>query len=257
MIRGRDFTEADVENAPQVAIVDQEFVRRYFEGRAPIGLEIAFGGDTVLRQVVGVVGNVKQGGVLGEDYPTVYLPFAQTPSSEMTIVLQGDGTGAVTNQLNAIVREVDPRVRVLEVGMFRDRLAAVIAPDSFYAAIAAAFGAMALLLSGLGIYGAIAFEVARQRREVGIRLALGASPQRIREAVIRLALRVVVPGVIAGIALSLGAAGASRRFVVELPTNTISIAIACAALVVTGLSAAMLPAFRAGRTDPVAVLRVE
>jgi ABC-type antimicrobial peptide transport system permease subunit len=210
-----------------------------------------------MRQVVGVVGNVKQGGVVGEDYPSVYLPFAQTPSSEMTLVLQGDGSGALTTQLNAIVRDVDPRVRVLDVGMFRDRLASVIAPDSFYAAIAAAFGAMALLLSGLGIYGAIAFEVARQRREVGIRLALGASPQRIREAVIGLALRVVVPGVIAGIALSLGAAGVSRRFVVELPTNAISIGIACAALVVTGLSAAMLPAFRAGRTDPVTVLRVE
>jgi putative ABC transport system permease protein len=258
VLRGRDFTSADRDNSAPVVVVDQSLARRYFPGGNALGEHVFVAGDSVPREIVGIVGSVKQGGVSSEDYPVLYAPLLQMPSPEVTVALRVAGsTSAAVPGLRSAIREIDPQAPVLDVAAYRDRIASFIAPDSFYAAIALIFSVIALLLCGIGLYGVVAFDVARQRRDIGVRMALGASTKRIRRDVTVAAMRLVVTGVVLGAVVAVATQSAIRRLFVDVSSDVVGLSIACAALLGAGLCAAFLPALRASRVDPLAAIRSE
>jgi len=258
ILRGRDFTAADRANTNPVLIVDQALAHRYFADANPIGQRLMIAGDSTPREVIGLVGNVKQGGVGSEDHPITYAPLSQMPTTEFTFAVRMNGdVSSAARGIRSAIREVDPVAPVLDVGPYSDRIASVIAPDSFYAGTALVFSAIALLLCGIGLYGVVAFDVARQRREIGIRIALGASIATVRRQVVAAAMRLVLTGVVVGALAAFATQNVIRKLFVDVSADLAGLGVACAALLAAGLCAALVPALRASRVDPLVAMRAD
>jgi predicted permease len=264
---GRDIDERDTATAQPVVVVNDAFVRRFFPGRSPIGETVA------ARTVVGVAGDqLAQGGykangalrsVRDVATPSIYVPLAQSanlfPPDRTGIsisVRSASGPPApLARSIGAALTDVEPDV-AFSVRPLSDYLDASLAQERIVAYLAGSFGALALLLAGLGLYGITSYAVSRRRAEIGIRLALGAAP----ESVIRLVLARV--GLLVGVGVLVGAVASAwlSRFVAALlygvePRDPATLAAAALTLGVVGAVAGWVPASRAARIDPAYVLR--
>jgi predicted permease len=260
ILDGRDFTSDDTPGSPMVAIVNEAFARRFNAGRNPVGMRVRQPWD-IERRVVGYVTDAVYESLRDPVPPTLYMPYGQSkvlPSSTSVSIRAAGGSPAqLTRPLIAALSQVDRDLIVTPRSM-ADRLDAALVQERLVAALSSFFGALALLLAGLGLYGLTSYAVNRRRSEIGIRIALGAAPSGVMVLVLRQAALLVATGILIGTGLSLWA----TRFVSPLlfrlePHDPPTLAVAILLLAAIGLFAGWLPARRASRLDPAQVLREE
>jgi putative ABC transport system permease protein len=262
--RGRSFTDSDGPEAPQVVVLSESAVRRFFPDEEPVGKTIRLGlgrgrGRKAGGEVVGVVGDVKELGLAAESPPEVYLPYAQFPIQSMDVVLRTDvpprSLAAVAER---VVHGLDAELPVARVATLDEVLARSVSEPRFYALLLGSFAATALFLAALGLFGVMSYAVAQRTRELAVRIALGARREEMLLLVLREALVLGVGGVAAGLfgALALSRVIASMLFELS-PTDPATLAGVAGTLVAVALLASYLPARRATRVDPVIALRSE
>lgn len=262
LLRGRAFERGDGPNATHVAVVSRSLAERQWPGEDPLGKLIQFGninGDLTPFTVVGVVGDVRELGLEADARPTFYAYYRQRPGAVRVFwtAIRTSSPEHVVAAAREIVQRMNPSVPV-EFVTSEQPFSASLAARRFDLVLLTVFGAAALLLALAGIYGAIAFMVARRKREIGLRRALGARRQTV--VTMGLSRSVLIAG--AGVAAGLAAAFAVSRLAASLlygitPYDPPAYAGAAAAVLLAAVAAAWLPAARAARIDPMAALRDE
>jgi putative ABC transport system permease protein len=264
---GRDISDRDRAGAPRVALANQAFARKYLRGDTPLGRTIAstVGAPPLSMsiEVVGVVDDALFGSLRAPQHPMLYLPIAQNDWAPTGSLAQADlsvrSDGAPPMQLArsvaAAIHAVNPEL-VVTFGSLTDQVNATLTQERVVALLSGFFGALALLLASLGLYGVTAYAVARRRTEIGIRMALGAAPSSVVRLVLARVTRLVGIGVLAGAGVSLWAS----KFVAALlyglePRDPATLVAAVLVLGAVGAAAGWLPAYRASRIDPADVLR--
>jgi predicted permease len=255
-IAGRDFTEQDRADAPKVAIVNESFARLYGPGRDPIGTKI--GVERPEYTVVGVVKDAKYAHVRETPPPVWYVPYEQQPNVKYLdlYVRTGGDPERMKESVRAAIASIDRSVAMFDVWTLSDQIDDLLVAERTVAALATFFGFTAAVLAALGVYGILAFLVTQRRREIGIRMALGARPAAIVRMVTRDAGPAVGCGLVAGavLAAALGRYTASLLYGVT-PLDVFSLAGGVLVMAALAALAASLPARRASRVDPVQALR--
>jgi predicted permease len=265
LLAGRDFDASDVlpvgEIGPRCAIVNEAFVKRYLAGRDPLGVLIARGGGSDIKpnsRIVGVVADMSYRGVRDHS-EQVFFPLFEHDDTGATfyIKVRGAPEQAIPS-IRGIVRQDDPRLPILWFRTMDDQVNRSLSTERLLAALSASFGALALTLSLIGLYGVMSFVVARRTREIGIRLALGAT----RASALRLVLRDAVVMIAAGVALALPCVAALGKLVQSqlfgvTATDPATVATAALVLAAGALAAAFIPAWRASNVSPTDALRLE
>jgi predicted permease len=263
IVRGRAFTETDDAGRPRVAIVNQAFVRTYFGDEDPIGQQI---GDTSLspesiREIVGVVGDIRDGPLDEEIWPAVYFPFEQDPSAYFAVLARTEqDPRALLPSLVAEIRAVDPDLGTTGGAVIEERIAdsPVAALRSSATWLVAGFAALALLLGTVGLYGVTAYSVGQRTREIGLRLAMGAERRSVITLVLREAAQVTAVGVVLGLLGAVAAASGMRALLFETPPWDLPTLVSVATVLVgAALLASLVPARRAASVDPMDALRAE
>jgi putative ABC transport system permease protein len=264
MREGRAFDDRDGPGGMPVAIVNERFARDFWPGRSPIGQRVSFRWqkEPYWMTIVGVCGDLKGIRVTEDDSRTVYAPYVQRSSEWQrwgTIVLKGRvDPHTLVAPLKRTVWAVDPTLTLDQVQTIEERRSVQTAQQRFNALAVAAFAAVALLVALQGIYALLAYAVEERRREIGVRIALGASTGDLLRLVVGRGLRLAAIGLFGGLvlAMALGRGLQSLLFEVE-PTDPLTFVAVAALLGVTALAACTVPAWRASRVDPMTALRTE
>jgi predicted permease len=260
LLAGRDVTDADTPDKDPVAVINETFARQIYPGDNPIGRRFILNlGNSKPHEIVGVVGDVKLMTVEGEIRPTAYLSSRQYAFGMMTFVVRttGDperlGPAAV-----GVIRQIDPLLPVAAVRPLDEVFAESIARPRLTAVTMTVFAAAALLLAGLGVYGIVSYSVAQRAREFGIRVALGAKPSQIIGMVVGQNLRIVVAGLILGVAAAIPVTRLMRGLLYQVgPNDPVTFVAIGAILAAVAMIAAYLPARRGTQVDPVVTLKAE
>jgi predicted permease len=263
VLLGREFNERDIAGAPKVGIVNQKFVKRYFKGADPLGRHVGMGIDPGTKtdiQIVGVVGDTKYESMRDEIPDELYIPNEQTEFANGVTVYaraQGDPT-QIFSTLRATVRGIDTTVPMNDMRTLSDQVQISLLTERLLATLSSVFGCLATLLAALGLYGVMAFMVARRTREIGIRIALGAGQGSVVWMVLRETLTLAGIGVAIGLA---GAYGITRLIQTQLfgvqPTDLLTMAAASLGIAAVTALAGYIPARRATGIDPMSALRWE
>ncbi|HKG93548.1 MAG TPA: ABC transporter permease [Gemmatimonadaceae bacterium] len=258
LLRGRAFTARDRPGAPPVMIVNQAAARTIWAGDDPLRVPVAGDGETIA--VVGVVGDVRYEDIESPARPAIYVPYPQSPRARGTLVLRTAAAdpAALAGALRRELRALDPGHAVYDLKTMRERLHDATARSRFSTTLLGAFAAVALLLAAVGIYGVMSLAVAQRTREIGIRMALGAARGRVLSMVLAQAMALAGAGVAAGFA---GAVLATRALGAILygvtPLDPLTYAASGVLLALAAAAAALVPAVRATRVNPLEALRVE
>jgi putative ABC transport system permease protein len=260
--RGRAFTERDNANAPAVAIIDETMARLYFPGVNPIGQRFKNTDEKKPRprEIIGVVGDVRHSSLAARPAPHIYSPQAQQGIQAMTVAVRS-ADAPPTALLQMVRREiaaVDPNVPIADIRTMEQMVASSVAPWRFTMALLSAFAGVALLLASVGIYGVLAYSVNQRRREIGIRMSLGAQ----RRDVLRLFLGQGLAVTLLGIVIGLSGAWALTRIMRSLlysvsPTDPLVFLTVPLAFAAVALLASFFPARKASRVNPIVALRSE
>ena len=262
VLNGRVFDRRDKPGSPGVVVVSEALARRYFPGEDPVGQRLKHGGPSLnnpYSEIVGVVADVKYEGLAEPEEPVYYESSDQNPSRGMWLAIRTAGpAGRWLSAVQAQIRAVDPDVPVARAGSMQDALRESVALPHFRTTAMAIFALSALALAAVGIYGVLAYSVERRTREIGIRMALGATPKGVIRLVAGQGSRLTIVGIALGL---LGASGLTRVLQGMLFGVAASDAVAFvgAALVLgtVALAAILMPAWRAARIDPINALRHE
>jgi predicted permease len=260
---GREFTAADRAGAPLVGIISETMARQYWAGRDPIGTHIRSRSFPEPIRVVGVAGDV----TVGLDRvaePFAYLPLAQHPrflNAPVPMVLLArarSNSTALAASIRRVLHAIDPTLPVTEVAPLDDRIAELLMPQRLGSALLSALGGLTVVLVIVGAAGTVAYGVSRRRREIGVRLALGARRTQVASAMTRSALVSMAAGVLAGIIGAAAVGHLASAFLYGIaPTDTATFAAAAAVLVLATGAASFLPAWRAAGMDPAEILKAE
>jgi putative ABC transport system permease protein len=258
--RGRLFAASDTIASPKVCVISATFARRFFPGESPVGRRLLFGfKESVAREIVGVVADVKRDGLAAPSRPEVYVPFLQDPwwASYIAVRTTGDPE-RLSAAVRRDIRALDPTLPIADIQPMTRFVEDSVAQPRLRAALLALFGATALMLAVLGVYGVISYNVGRRTREVGIRMALGAQRRDVLELVLRQGLGLTAVGLAAGLAaaLLLTRPLTSLLFGIE-PLDPTTYGSVAAILLLASLAACWIPARRATRVDPIRTLRYE
>jgi predicted permease len=265
LIAGRLLADADRAGAPPVAVVNETGARRFWPGENPIGKRVWFGSATGFTdpanpvEIVGVVGDVKYEAVdqPDADRADFYTSYLQFSFPDTMVLVKGHGaTLSLLPALRSAVASVEPALPIYDTMMLDDRIAAAVSRPRFNATLVTGFAGAALLLAAVGVYGVLSYSVSSRMREIGVRLALGASTRRIVGLVLGEGLRLTTLGTVAGLVAAIAASRLMQGLVFGVSASSPRILAIGAALImaVAGI-AAFLPARRAGMVDPVQVLR--
>jgi predicted permease len=263
LLGGREFTTQDRAGAPKVAIISERLVREYSPGGASqaLGKRVRLGDDGDWLTVVGVVADIRQRGLDQPVQPLIYVPFQQERSGlvrYVNFVVRTATPGNTVEGIRAEIRRAAPDLPILATVTMDEAIAASVAQPRFRMLLLMLFAMEATLIATCGIYGLMAYAVTQRRHEIGVRMALGAKRSDVLQLVLGRALRIVVAGVLVGIAGAMGVTRVLQRFLFGVtPTDPIAFSIVTALLIVVGLVAAWLPARRATRIDPCVALRAE
>lgn len=258
LLMGRDFSFGD-KGGPRVAIINQTMARYYFGSRDPIGRHVTFDGDGQPYQIVGVAGDAKYMEMREATWRTIYLNTFQEPSVDSRFALRtGVDPEAVAPDVRRVVRDMLKTVSVKSITTLTDQVNASIVPERLMATLSLWFGVLGALLAAIGLYGLLAYTVARRINEIGIRMALGATQSNATWMVIRDALGMVCIGSAVGAPIAFWSERFAASLVPELQIRSaVPIASGTVAMIAIALLAAYVPARRAARVDPMAALRYE
>ena len=258
LLRGRDFATSDSKSTPRVAIVNQTAATAYWPGQDPVGRHITFAGEGLPVEIIGIVKTANYQAIAEAPQPMVYLSLAQYyfPTAVLYVRTAGDPEaviGAARREVQTLDRNLLLQVESLETSI-RELLWA----QRLSAGLLAVFGALALLLATIGIYSVISYSVRHRTREIGIRLALGATVGDIHRMILGEGIRLVAVGVAAGGAVSLAAAGSGGGMLfIGNPRDLLTFTLVPAMLALVGVIACWIPAIRATNIDPSVALRDE
>jgi putative ABC transport system permease protein len=263
LVKGRLFSSEDREGAPRVAIVNETFVRLHYPNEEPIGKRIRIGRQgSVVREIVGVVGDVKHYALTDKDTAQMYEPFRQAPGQAMSIVLKTRSEpDEFASTVRAAIQRVDAEQPVSSIITLDKMLSDAGALPRVQAVLMGALGAIALLLAAVGLYGVMAYSVSQRTQEIGIRMTLGANRGSVLRMVLGQAVLLTSIGLVIGLAgaVALGQLLASvlepMLFQVK-PTDAATLLLVAAVLAAVALVAAVIPARRATRVDPIQALRL-
>jgi putative ABC transport system permease protein len=260
ILKGRRFEDTDRENAQPVAIVSDAVARRLWPKENPLGKRIRFWStDTMkLRTVIGVAGDAHMR-TMRQATPAVYIPWRQADFWQFNFAIRTSGTlGAVLPAIRRELRAVDPALALWYAKPMDELLAAPLAQPRMSALLMSAFGAAALLLAAIGLYGLMASLVREQTRELGIRMALGAAPERLRRAVLGHALMISGGGALVGLVATFATSRLLGKLLFEVsPADPLALIGACVVLLTVVLAAAYVPARWATKVDPASALRAD
>ena len=260
---GRPIGPQDDRSAPYALVVNQQLVKQYFHHQNPIGHAINLGDDKTPRlyEVVGVAANVKYGNLEDDFVPTIYLPYQQRPSILNFMTFEVRTSGDVEQVVRAIEHEaqvVDKNVPLVDMRTETRVIDEALLLRSIFATLSTSFGSLALVLACVGLYGTMAFAVARRTNEIGVRMALGARRGTILGMVLRETLTIVLIGLAAGFPLAWFAAMALESQLYGLtPHDPATLVLATLTIVAVTAVAGYIPARRASRVDPMVALRYE
>jgi putative ABC transport system permease protein len=258
LLAGRDIAETDVRGSPLVFVVNQAFADSILRGREPIGRQVVMDYEYTF-EVVGVVGDVRTGGLGDWRFPAMYGSHGQIPYFDMGLAVRTLGRpGPVTAALRAAIRGLDRDIPDPEFLEMHALLAQSQVGRRVRTLLLALFAGVAVSLAVIGLYGVLAQSVAERRREIGVRVALGAAPRDITALVVRRGLTLVALGIGLGLAGSLAAARLLEQMLFRVtPADPVTLVIVSALFSAVALAACLLPARRAVRVDPVTVLQTE
>ena len=259
--RGRGFDPNDGPTAPQVAVINETLARKVFPNQDPIGQHVRMGPNPSgpWTTIVGVIGDIKHGGLEEEMQPELYINYLQGAPVGPFIVLRTAGDpAALAETVRAEIRNIDKTIPTYDMRTMSTLRTEAVSTRRFILLIVAAFGALALGLAAIGVYGVMSLIVSERTREVGVRLALGAEPSQLLTMIVGQAAKLAVIGVVIGVAAALPLAPFldSQLYGVESfdPATFVSVPVA---LIVIATLAALVPARKAMRVDPVTALRIE
>ncbi len=258
LIAGRTFRENDDEHGDNVALVSRSLAHHRWGNRDPVGRRVRFGGDEDWTRIIGVVGDVKEISLSDPPPEQFYRPIQQLPATGFIVVRAADGSGAVANQVRRSMHDLDPQIAINFVKTLEQaRNDAETSPRTM-ARLFTLFAALALLIAIAGIASMLALWVRQRTRELGIRMALGASPGEIVGAILRQGLSLTAAGIAFGIATAWILTSALKGLLFGVtPTDFTTYAAVSALLLAAALAACWVPARRAGRIDPQQALRCE
>jgi predicted permease len=259
VMRGREFSDVDRDGSEPVVIVNAFAANRWWPNQNPLGQQIRFteGRDRYHATVVGVVGNTRFDGTATRIRPEVFAPAAQSKVRSVSFVVAttGDPLG-VTNALKRAVWKAAPKLPITEANDLASMASGSVGDARFFSVAMTLFALAALTLSALGVHGLLSFAVAQRRREIGIRIALGASAARVGRLVLARALVMGIVGVAIGLAAARGLTRYMESVLLEVtPTDAMVFNLAAIGVLLIALIAACAPAYQALRVDPVKSLR--
>jgi predicted permease len=260
--RGRAFTEQDNATAPRVVLVNQEFVSHFLPGEEPLGKQIQLevsGTTPEWSEIVGVVSNVKTFSESTTDDPQVYEPFLQRPVATLFLMIRATGNpNVLAADLRNSVAQVDadlPVARVMSMSAVIDRQKA---GNPFFSRVLGVFAVLALILAVIGIYGLIAYSVGQRKREIGIRMALGAGRMDVLRMILGQGFRLTVIGLVIGLVLALPLPKVLSSMFVDLQVQAFWLyLIVPPAILLIALPPMYIPAWRAAKIDPTTALHHE
>jgi predicted permease len=256
--RGREFTAADRDGAPKVAIVSEAFARKFWPAQDAIGKRVSMDGGDTFMEIVGIARDAKYRSLTEEPQPYIYYPHAQYPSAHMVLLARTTGDAdLLINALRNEVRALAPALPAPAIHTFARHMMLATLPQSIAAVLLSALGLFAVAIAIIGLYGLIAFGVAQRAREFGIRMALGAASSDVRRLVMNQALRLVGIGILCGAPVAVALAFVVRSFLNIAPLDPVPFIGVPLLLAVCAAVASYGPAQRATRQYPAATLRAE
>ena len=257
LVRGRLLSDSDDAQAALVVLINEETVRRFFSRQDPVGQRIFLYGAP--RAIVGVIGDEKIHGLAEATPIAAYLPVAQVPSSSVTLIARISGDPMlVAGSLRATVKEIDPALAVFGVEPLESTLAQSTGEQRFVMLLVGVFAGLALALAVIGIHGVLSYSVVQRRREIGIRVAVGAEPEQVVRVVLGQGVRLTAVGLGVGVGLALLFSRSLAGLLFGITaTDAATFAAVVALLAAASMLAMWLPARRASRVDPLVALRYE
>src|SRR5262249_10958351 len=261
--QGRDFTAADnVISSSYHFIINEAFAKKYFPGEDPLGKQISAWMDedkNPFGEIVGVVGDVKEGTLDQEPKPTVYYIHAHLVYGEMVFILRTEQEPlSLAESAGNVIHRLDRELPVSDLRPMTAVVRQTFARQQFSAVLLGGFSLASLLLAAIGIYGVLAYAVTQRTREIGVRVALGAEPRTIIRLIVASGARMVIAGSLAGLAAALALSGLIKGLLYGIgPRDPLTFLAAPAVLVAVALMAAYVPARRAARVSPMEALRAE
>jgi predicted permease len=265
MLRGRAFNEQDREESPGVVMVNEAFARRYWSGQEPIGKRIQMGvarsgaNDSPYLEVVGVVKDGKYVTLGEEATPFFYLNLAQRYQSSPTLIVRTSGNPLdYLPAMRGEVAALDKNLPLYDVKTMRQHLGLALLPARLAGSVLGVFGVVALIMAAAGIYGVMAYSVAQRTREIGVRMALGASAGAVLKLIVGQGMKLTLAGMAIGLAASLALTRLMKSMLFGVSaTDPLTFVVVPLLLIMVALLAALVPARRAARVDPMVALRVE
>ncbi len=259
LLQGRQLTEQDKSGAPLVIVINDILAARLWPGQDPVGKRLRVGFEKEQREVIGVVGSIKQAALDAQARPAMYMPHAQSPTNRLTLLVRTTGEPlAMAAAVREQVRAIDSDVPVTHVQTMETVLGASVAQPRFSMLLVGLFAGLALVLSTVGIYGVMAYSVSRRAHEIGVRMALGAGAGQVLKLVLKDGMSLAFAGIAVGL---LGAFGLTRLMASLLfgisPKDPLTFASVAAFLALVALIACYIPARRATKVDPLIALRSE
>ena len=256
ILRGRTFTKDDRAGGQRVAMVTESFAKHFWGNDDVLGKQFGYGSPDF--EVVGVVRDAHMNAIRLAPPRMVFFPIAQRPQDYVTsLEVRVDGPpSAIVPAIRRAIREVAPALPIREIATIAEVLERGLGRERMLARIAGAFGLLALLLAAIGIYGSMAYSVSRRTNEMGVRMALGAEPRRVRLLVLGESVTVALIGIVVGLVLLLPVQRLTGSMLFNVkPYDPAATGVAAAVLFAVAVLAAAIPAWRASRTDPVSALR--
>jgi putative ABC transport system permease protein len=259
LVRGREFERSDTAEAPKVVIVNQTMAAQFWKGEDPIGKRFKFFGDDDFTTVIGVARDSKYNGVAEDPQNYIYQPMSQnyTPQATLHVRTAGDAA-SLAAAVRAAARELDPSLSVFNVRTLAEQVSESLQPLSMNVLMLTVFGALALMLASIGLYGVASYSVAQRTREIGVRMALGAQPSSVVGLVLGQGMILVGIGLAIGLVAAYAAAGFMSSLVQMVnPHDPLTFAVTAAGLGAVAVLASYIPARRATRIDPLIALRTD
>ena len=260
LVSGREFTRADTMGAPNVAIVNEAFAKKFNLGRDAVGKRMSSGGDKLDTEIIGLVQDAKYSEVKGEVPPQFFTPYRQDPGIGFITfyVRTAVEPETVIPTVRKIVADLDPNLPLENLRTLEQQAKENVFLDRFISFLSTAFATLATLLAAVGLYGVLAYTVSQRTREIGLRMALGAAPGRVRAMVLRQVGLMVLIGGFIGLTAAVWIGSLAQEQLYQMEGNDPGVMIGSAVLLaIVALLAGLIPAHRASRVDPMTALRYE